>query len=177
VCPGSSSASRPPRRLGDELDSSGFESGAQIDLVGGEEPRGRLAILEGCNSGELRNIRTAAKLKAMGVQRRWPDLVLFDPTGRLHAIELKREGESLSEHQEGFQQWAISHGVPHSVSRSVDETLVVLDACCASRWGATDDPEAFRTAGSRRRAEAGSRICAQEDRVQPRGGWCNRNDT
>ena len=81
-------------------------------------------------AGEHRDVRTAAKLKAMGVQRGWPDFTLFDPTGRLHALELKREGESLSEDQESFQEWAISHGVPHSVSRSVDEALAVLDA-----WG------------------------------------------
>jgi hypothetical protein len=81
-------------------------------------------------SGEHRDVRTAAKLKAMGVQRGWPDFTLFDPTGRLHAVELKREGESLTEDQENFQEWVISHGVPHSVSRSVDEALAVLDA-----WG------------------------------------------
>jgi hypothetical protein len=40
------------------------------------------------------------------------------------------EGEALTEDQEAFQEWAISHGVLHSVSRSVDEALAVLDA-----WG------------------------------------------
>ena len=48
------------------------------------------------------------KLKAMGVQRGWPDFVLFDPTGRLHALELKRQGETLSDGQEAFQEWAIA---------------------------------------------------------------------
>ena len=81
-------------------------------------------------AGELRDVRTAAKLKAMGVQRGWPDFLLLDPTGRLHALELKREGETLSEDQEVFQEWAIARGVPHSVARSVDEALAVLDA-----WG------------------------------------------
>jgi VRR-NUC domain-containing protein len=82
-------------------------------------------------SGELRDKRTAAKLKAMGVQRGWPDFVLFDPAGRLHALELKREGETLSEDQEAFQEWAIARGVPHSVVRTSDEALDVLGA-----WGA-----------------------------------------
>ena len=81
-------------------------------------------------SGEHRDVRTAAKLKAMGVQRGWPDFTLFDPTGRLHALELKREGETLTDDQEDFQIWCIARGVPHSVSRSVDEALMVLDA-----WG------------------------------------------
>jgi hypothetical protein len=82
-------------------------------------------------AGEHRDVRTAAKLKAMGVQRGWPDFVLFDPSGLLHALELKRLGETMSEDQEAFQTWCIVRGVPHSVSRSVDEALTVLDA-----WGA-----------------------------------------
>jgi hypothetical protein len=79
-------------------------------------------------AGEHRDVRTAAKLKAMGVQRGWPDFVLFDPSGRLHALELKRQGGRLTDEQEGFQTWCIVRGVPHSVSRSVDEALAVLDA-------------------------------------------------
>jgi hypothetical protein len=67
----------------------------------------------------------------MGVQRGWPDFVLFDPSGRLHALELKREGESLTEDQEDFQTECIARGVPHSVSRSMDVALTVL-----GDWGA-----------------------------------------
>jgi hypothetical protein len=79
-------------------------------------------------SGELRDIRTASKLKAMGTKAGWPDLILFDPSGKLHALELKRQGESLTDEQSDFQTWCIARGVPHSVSRSVDEALIVLDA-------------------------------------------------
>jgi hypothetical protein len=82
-------------------------------------------------AGEHRDVKTAAKLKAMGVQRGWPDFVLFDPSGRLHALELKREGESLTEDQEDFQTWCIAICVPHSVSRSMDAALTVL-----GDWGA-----------------------------------------
>ena len=82
-------------------------------------------------SGEHRDVRTAAKLKAMGVQRGWPDFVLFNPSGRLHALELKRQGKTLSDDQEAFQEWCIGRGVPHSVVRTSDEALTVLDA-----WGA-----------------------------------------
>jgi hypothetical protein len=81
-------------------------------------------------SGEHRDIRTASKLKQMGVQLGWPDFLLLDPTGRLHALELKRQGETLTDDQEDFQAWCIVHSVPHSVSRSVDEALTVLSA-----WG------------------------------------------
>lgn len=81
-------------------------------------------------SGEHRDKRTGAKLRAMGLQKGWPDFMLFDPSGRLHALELKREGETLTEEQEDYQEWCISTGVPHSVNRSVDEAMAVLDA-----WG------------------------------------------
>ena len=32
-------------------------------------------------SGELRDVRTAAKLKQMGTQRGWPDFLLIAPNG------------------------------------------------------------------------------------------------
>ena len=82
-------------------------------------------------SGELRDIKTASKFRAMGLARGWPDFVLIDPSGRLHALELKRQGETLTDDQEAFQEWAIARGVPHSVVRTSDEALEVLGA-----WGA-----------------------------------------
>jgi hypothetical protein len=82
-------------------------------------------------AGEHRDVRTAAKLKAMGVQRGWPDFVLFDPCGRLHALELKRQGETLTDDQEAFQVWCSDHAVPHAVARTSDQAIAALDA-----WGA-----------------------------------------
>jgi hypothetical protein len=82
-------------------------------------------------AGEHRDIRTAAKLRAMGVQRGWPDLMLFDGAGRLHALELKRQGETLTEDQAAFAAWCVGAGVPHAVVRSTDEALRILSA-----WGA-----------------------------------------
>jgi hypothetical protein len=81
-------------------------------------------------SGEHRDVRTAAKLKAMGLQRGWPDFVLFDPSGRLHALELKRQGETLSEDQEAFQAWCVDQAIPHAVARTTDEAMATLGA-----WG------------------------------------------
>lgn len=82
-------------------------------------------------AGEHRDVRTAGKLKAMGLKRAWPDFILFDQTGHMHALELKREGETLTDDQEAFQAWCIARGVPHSVTTSIDEALAVLTA-----WGA-----------------------------------------
>lgn len=81
-------------------------------------------------SGELRDIRTATKLKNMGVRRGWPDFVLVPPTGQMHCLELKREGEKLTEDQEAFQTWCIAHNLPHSVCWTIDDVLAVLDL-----WG------------------------------------------
>jgi hypothetical protein len=67
-------------------------------------------------SGELRDIRTAAKLKAMGVRRGWPDFILVPPIGQLHSLELKRAGEDLSDDQEAFQLHCIRHGWPQCVA-------------------------------------------------------------
>jgi VRR-NUC domain len=81
-------------------------------------------------AGERRDVRTGARLKRMGLQKGWPDIVLINPAGIFHALELKRVGEDLSEDQDQFQLWAIRHGVPHSVAYSLDEAFAALNA-----WG------------------------------------------
>jgi hypothetical protein len=80
-------------------------------------------------AGEHRDVRTAAKLKAMGVQRGWPDFVLFDPSGRLHALELKRQGERLTDEQKDFWRWCADRAVPHAVAQTPDEAMAVLGGC------------------------------------------------
>jgi hypothetical protein len=39
----------------------------------------------------------------MGLQRGWPDFLLIAPGGRLHALEIKRRGEAMTEEQEDFE--------------------------------------------------------------------------
>lgn len=80
--------------------------------------------------GEARDINTAAKLKRKGLRPGWPDFVLVPPTGQMHCLELKRQGEGLSDDQDAFRIWCIKHGLPHSVCRTFNEVLAVLDA-----WG------------------------------------------
>ncbi len=77
-------------------------------------------------SGELRDKRTAGKLRNMGLQRGWHDFVLVHPIWQLHCLELKRVGETLSDEQETFREWCITHGVPHVVAYSIDEVLVAF---------------------------------------------------
>jgi hypothetical protein len=79
-------------------------------------------------SGEMRSKITAFKLKRMGSKPGWPDFILVAPSGQMHGLELKRQGEKLSDSQEAFQVWCIKHAVRHSVCRTFDEVLAVLDS-------------------------------------------------
>ena len=81
-------------------------------------------------SGEKRDIIAGARLKRMGLQRGWPDMILVGPDGRFYALELKRQGETLTDEQEAFQLWCIGHGVPHVVAFTIDEVLTTFD-----QWG------------------------------------------
>jgi hypothetical protein len=79
-------------------------------------------------SGEVRDMRTAAKLKQMGTKRGWPDFLLVSPDGAIRCLELKRIGGKLTDDQANFQTSCIAHAVRHSVCRTFDEALAVLDA-------------------------------------------------
>lgn len=80
-------------------------------------------------AGEKRDVITGAKLKRAGLKKGWPDFLLLSPVGRLHCLELKRQGEKLSDAQQDFWRWCVRAGVPHSTCRTIDEVLTVLD-----RW-------------------------------------------
>ncbi len=81
-------------------------------------------------AGEVRDPRTAAKLKKMGTKAGWPDFVLVPPIGKLHCLELKREDETLSGAQDEFKFWCVRFGVPYAVVYTMDEARIALDA-----WG------------------------------------------
>jgi hypothetical protein len=82
-------------------------------------------------SGEKRDIRTAQKLRSMGVQCGWPDLILVAPDGRAHFLELKRQGGRLSDEQRAFRLHCAAMGWPFCWTSSIDEALGALEA-----WGA-----------------------------------------
>ncbi len=97
-------------------------------------------------NGELRDKRTAGKLKQMGVQAGWPDFVLIPPTGSLHCLELKRDGETLSDAQDDFKMWCVRHGVPYAVCHSM---LDVLKAFAAWRCLGDDAQVLLAIGGTR----------------------------
>ena len=82
-------------------------------------------------AGEARDVRTGARLKRMGTKPGWPDLILLAPGGRFHGLELKREGEDLTDQQSAFYLWSVANGSPIAVVCTLDEAIATL-----SGWGA-----------------------------------------
>jgi hypothetical protein len=84
-------------------------------------------------AGELRHPAVAKKLKAFGLKRGWADFLLLPPAPdlRLHQLELKRRGETLTENQEHMQQFCAVNGYPYEVVNTLDDAIAVL-----TRWGA-----------------------------------------
>lgn len=85
--------------------------------------------------GEKRSIKTASKLKQMGMKRGWPDFVLIEPSGRLHCLELKRIGGKLTDEQENFRTWCIIHGLPYVVAHSIDHVMEAFHRWCCLNDG------------------------------------------
>jgi hypothetical protein len=85
----------------------------------------------------------AAKLKVMGVQKGWPDFLFFapagdnTPAGLMHALELERRGEEMTEEQEAFAGWCKEQGIPFACTVVLGEALAIL-----SSWGVLRRPVA-----------------------------------
>lgn len=72
-----------------------------------------------------------ARLKRMGLKTGVADYLFASPTGRLHALELKRrDGGDLSNDQEKFRDWCRAHNVPWRVARSFDQAVAIV-----TEWG------------------------------------------
>jgi hypothetical protein len=81
-------------------------------------------------NGELRDIRTAAKLKAFGVRPGTPDIILTIG-GRTHGLELKARKGKLSDAQIAMHAEMRSAGAVVEVGTGIDEPVAIL-----RRWGA-----------------------------------------
>lgn len=86
-------------------------------------------------AGEYRDPVTGARLKRMGLQPGWPDLILLppkgSPNGRPHFLELKRRGGKLSAWQAGFQLWCMLNDCPYACIDDYKAAVAILQ-----RWGA-----------------------------------------
>ena len=77
-------------------------------------------------NGELRDKRTAAKLKAMGVKPGCPDIVI-DHMGQIIYIEIKHGRGKLSQAQEEWYEYARFRSAPFFVVYSVDQMARLMD--------------------------------------------------
>jgi hypothetical protein len=78
-------------------------------------------------NGGRRNPREAATLKRCGVIPGIPDFTLVSPYGSVRFLELKRQGETLSDAQDEFRIFCIKHGIPHSIAFNINDVLKVFD--------------------------------------------------
>lgn len=81
-------------------------------------------------NGGSRDVREAAKLKAMGVRPGVADLALVGDEGRLHFIEFKALKGRQSPAQKQFQDDCAKRNIPYAIVRSLNEFEATL-----RRWG------------------------------------------
>jgi hypothetical protein len=118
---------RTPRRRNKREE---FEQQKQlIRMVGFHEKRyPELALLQASAAGEVRDDRTGAKLKAMGLRPGFTDLVLHVPRGIYHAlhIEMKSTKGHVSDEQKRVHALLERYGNKVAVCRSAGEAWTVL---------------------------------------------------
>lgn len=91
-------------------------------------------------NGELRDKRTAAKLKAMGTMAGVPDLVLISPTGMFYGLELKAKGRPTTDDQDKFIEHCRAMAWPIAVRDTLDGALATL-----IQWGALKPNHGWQT--------------------------------
>jgi hypothetical protein len=80
-------------------------------------------------NGGLRTKAEAARMRWTGVAG-IPDLAIVVPGGRIHFIEVKAPGGSLSPAQRDVHDRLVSLGTPSAVVRSIDDARLAFDL-----WG------------------------------------------
>lgn len=81
-------------------------------------------------NGEQRSIRTAVRLKAMGVQKGVADLIVITHTGT-HFLELKAPKAYQKPEQRDFEQRVGIIGCKYAVAKDLETAMKVL-----TDWGA-----------------------------------------
>ena len=82
-------------------------------------------LLHHSPNGGMRNVIEAARFKAMGTRRGFPDLILLYPSAGFHAlcIEMKTEKGRQQPSQKIFQQEVEKVGYKYIVCRSLDDFI------------------------------------------------------
>ena len=78
---------------------------------------------------KCKDAREGAIMKRMGVNRGWPDFLLFSPfvSHQIHGLELKRPGEDMRLEQLAWCAWVEAHGGKYAVASTMHEALMALD--------------------------------------------------
>lgn len=82
-------------------------------------------LLHHSPNGGKRNIREAARFKAMGVRAGFPDLILLLPNEKFNylCIELKTKKGRQSEHQKNYQKLVENNGGKYCICREVQDFI------------------------------------------------------
>lgn len=86
-------------------------------------------LLHHSPNGGQRNLREAARFKAMGTKAGFPDLFLAVARGGYHGlfIEMKNDRGRQSEAQKRWQDWVEWEGYRYEICRSLDEFMAVMN--------------------------------------------------
>ena len=92
-------------------------------------------LLHHSPNGGKRNLKEAARFKAMGVRAGFPDLALYIASGGYHAlfIELKSDTGRQTAIQKDMEQLLKAQGYKYVVVRSVDEFINEIETYLCSR--------------------------------------------
>lgn len=89
------------------------------------------ALIHHSPNGGFRNIREAARFKAMGTKAGFADLILLVPRHDYHAlfVEMKtpKSTSKQSEHQKEFQRNVEAQGYRYVVCRSLDDFMKTIN--------------------------------------------------
>ena len=77
-------------------------------------------------NGGLRSKSEAARMKWTGTLAGVSDLILLAPPSRVHCIEVKAPGGSLSPEQRAFRDYCIAAAIPWMTARSIDDIRLAL---------------------------------------------------
>ena len=79
-------------------------------------------------NGGTRNKLEANKLKAMGVRKGFPDLIVILPNGKIFFIEMKDDKGKQSEAQIECEKFMKERGIEYYLIRSIDEFKELINS-------------------------------------------------
>lgn len=119
--------------VADTLRRFGSPNWMWTHIPNGEERAAEITVVRDKlgNAVQRRRSQAGERLKRAGLKPGWPDLLLVSPKSIVHSLELKANGNKLTEAQEQYRDGCLKHGHPWACAWSYREAVDVL-----TRWGA-----------------------------------------